>query len=124
MMPPPWLANMEKKRLVIFSFSAVLFLSAVILVVSILAGARSGAKTSPSSAASLEATRRGGALAGELLFPGINPYEPEFPFVRERKSRYTFEDIKKLLPDPASIDVDALRKKRKERLETLYSTID
>jgi len=124
MILPAWLSNMDRKRLLMAAGSAVLLIVILILSIAIPAGTRSGSGTPRVKTVPPKATQRGGALAGELLFPGQNPHEPEFPFVRERKSRYTFEDIKKLLPDPAGIDVDSLRKKRKERLETLYSALD
>ena len=123
---PPRLAGMDRKRLVMYSVLAGVLAILAVLLIALSAGSasrRTLAKAGANEQFS-EATQKGGAFAGELLFPGENPYEPGFPFVRERKKRYTFEDIKKLLPDPATIDVDSLRMKRKERLETLYSAVD
>ncbi len=122
MKPPRWLAAVDRKLLVLGSGLGGLLVVIFILLLVVSNGAGPGKPRGEPTY--IKATQRGGALAGELVFPGNDPYEPEFPFVRDQKTRYTLEDIKKLLPEPASLNVDALRKKRKERLEILYSAVD
>lgn len=66
----------------------------------------------------------GPALLRIMRRPRLDFMEPAFPLARERKTRYTIEDVERQLPELADDWLENLRQQRKAQLDSILQAVD